>query len=448
VGGVAGLKLPDAGVAAGYFSPLFQVVTMTGPTRRQVLRRAGVTAGAVAALAGCTNDTGRNGGDGSGGSDGGTGGSPSGDDSTDTGGGEDSGADTAYGAWLLPPEEGESDRYIFRSSRPQRLRSLESSLGDVDLEQFSGTVAPGVPWTDVAAFHRVPGAVVLTGDLSVGEWQSSLTDREFAESETYRGFSLYTRDGGGAVGFGDGTVVVNQSSASGLATVRTVIDANNGEVATGPEADEAVGAVVAALGNGELVSGGRVGGGSPFERASVAGQRFAVGEDETEYRAAVVFENEGAVDADRLGELVGASELFAGPDAVTVERQGRTAVATGTLATGDVSTFSPNLQGEDAGETPPQVQFQFESDGEGTLTITHAGGDNVPAAELYIRGSGFVETSGVDMTGPGQWQGTADDGEVAAGDSVTVGVSGDWEVLVVWQTEDGGRSATLARQSA
>jgi hypothetical protein len=53
------------------------------------------------------------------------------------------------------------------------------------------------------------------------------------------------------------------------------------------------------------------------------------------------------------------------------------------------------------------------------------------------------------MTGPGQWRGSASgevDGEsaVVAGDRVEVGVRSSYELYVVWESEDGDQSATLA----
>lgn len=96
----------------------------------------------------------------------------------------------------------------------------------------------------------------------------------------------------------------------------------------------------------------------------------------------------------------------------------------------------------------PQVAFSFDYDeSAGTVTITHDGGDTVAASKLYVRGTGFANASGADMTGPGRWGGSTS-GEtgggpaVVAGDRVTVGVESDCELRVVYEGAD--RAATLA----
>jgi len=99
----------------------------------------------------------------------------------------------------------------------------------------------------------------------------------------------------------------------------------------------------------------------------------------------------------------------------------------------------------------PAVAFSFDYDeSAGTVEITHDGGDSVQATALHVRGAGFADADGADMTSGGQWRGSASgeiDGEsaVVAGDRVVVGVDGDYELAVVWEREDDQVSATLAR---
>ena len=100
--------------------------------------------------------------------------------------------------------------------------------------------------------------------------------------------------------------------------------------------------------------------------------------------------------------------------------------------------------------TAPAISFEFDYDStRGTVEITHSGGDSVRVRSLSIRGEGFADAARADMTGPGQWRGSASgevDGEsaVVAGDRVEVGVRSSYELYVVWESEDGDQSATLA----
>lgn len=71
------------------------------------------------------------------------------------------------------------------------------------------------------------------------------------------------------------------------------------------------------------------------------------------------------------------------------------------------------------------------------MTITHTAGDTVAADELAVQGEGFVDASEADMTAAGEWAGTSgDDGSVAAGDSVVVGVRADCSLRVIWSGEN------------
>lgn len=91
---------------------------------------------------------------------------------------------------------------------------------------------------------------------------------------------------------------------------------------------------------------------------------------------------------------------------------------------------------------PLKADFRFEYNPDpGTVEVTHIGGDSIPADELYIRGEGFADAAGADMTAAGQWAGPASarlEGRpaVGSGDSVTVGAAGDYVLRVFWEDEE------------
>ncbi|MEF8871590.1 MAG: ABC transporter substrate-binding protein, partial [Haloarculaceae archaeon] len=94
----------------------------------------------------------------------------------------------------------------------------------------------------------------------------------------------------------------------------------------------------------------------------------------------------------------------------------------------------------------PQVSFgvEYNSD-DGTLVITHEAGDAVTASNLSVYGDGIAQTGTWEELG-GSTSGTSG-GEptVAAGDRVTVDVSAEYSVRVVW--ESGQDSATLVSET-
>ncbi len=112
----------------------------------------------------------------------------------------------------------------------------------------------------------------------------------------------------------------------------------------------------------------------------------------------------------------------------------------------------------------PQAAFDFEYtldatldeegnpwnsvDNDGTLTITHVEGDTISSNRLYVRGTSIT------TAGAGLWSEQVTsyyddeaDGEVTAGDSISIEVNSSSKVRVVWESPDGDSSSTLAEYS-
>lgn len=96
-----------------------------------------------------------------------------------------------------------------------------------------------------------------------------------------------------------------------------------------------------------------------------------------------------------------------------------------------IGTFVLGL-GDQVSTTSPQAQFSFESDGAGSVTVTHDGGDTIDSANLNIL------TNGTDASN--QFSGS-----VSAGTSVTVSASSDEVVRVVWSSPSDDSTATIGR---
>lgn len=104
-------------------------------------------------------------------------------------------------------------------------------------------------------------------------------------------------------------------------------------------------------------------------------------------------------------------------------------------------------QRDDEGDesVTPAVTFAFDyTADQQQVTIAHSSGDSVPAGNLYIRGEGIADGY------QGSWdeiEGSdyAPDDSMSAGNRLTIGVTGtDFELVVVWESESGSDSATLA----
>jgi hypothetical protein len=148
-------------------------------------------------------------------------------------------------------------------------------------------------------------------------------------------------------------------------------------------------------------------------------------------------------------------ELATALDEVSVSQDGSNVILRYENAVEDIAATVGALAGPSEDERRrtrgiPAVAFEFDYDSSrDTVEITHSGGDNVRATDLSIRGTGFADAARADMTGPGQWRGSASgemggESAVVAGDRVAVGVESDYELRVVWMSDDGDQSATLA----
>jgi len=120
-----------------------------------------------------------------------------------------------------------------------------------------------------------------------------------------------------------------------------------------------------------------------------------------------------------------------------------------------IATFVLGL-GDSLSNTAPQATFSFEYDqgddsvgggdysgssnsaGDGLLTVTHDGGDQIEAGNLEISGSSQTD-------GPLTNAGFSASSEITAGTQVQLRVDDGDTIRVVYSAESGGSSATLAR---
>lgn len=105
---------------------------------------------------------------------------------------------------------------------------------------------------------------------------------------------------------------------------------------------------------------------------------------------------------------------------------------------------TPDSNPEPALKTPPDASFEFEQ-GRTTMTVTHAGGDDIEASQLAIR------NTRISGTGTYQWtdfEGYDDETIVTEGDSIVVdrGVLSMWYASIVWLSPDGETEIVLEKR--
>ncbi|MHB9285729.1 type IV pilin [Halobacteriales archaeon Cl-PHB] len=151
-------------------------------------------------------------------------------------------------------------------------------------------------------------------------------------------------------------------------------------------------------------------------------------------------------------------QLFDDDDAVSPVIGVILMVAITVILAAVIATFVLGL-GEQVSKTAPQASFSFDyesgtfdgdwnsgsSNGDGTLTITHAGGQGIPASQLSIAGSSAV--SNAQYTDSSDGPAYAGTSQINAGDSVKIVIASSDTIRVVWNSENGQQSATLREWS-
>jgi flagellin-like protein len=130
-------------------------------------------------------------------------------------------------------------------------------------------------------------------------------------------------------------------------------------------------------------------------------------------------------------------ELFADDNAVSPVIGVILMVAITVILAAVIGTFVLDI-GNKVGDTSPQASFSFDY-GSSEVTITHDGGDSISEDRISIEDTD--DTNDLTKTGS--------DGEYTAGNEVASGTYDSGETIrVVWTSDDGETSATLAESDA
>lgn len=446
-------------------------------------RRALVASGTalVAAVAGCTGLTGSDNGDegsesaspnndsenasgdttDSGGSDdsdaaaGSGGGGPRDDiddsgesNNTDSGGGSDDTVDVESAATDWIAEEA-LDGMPVRVQRP-------ASLAAVDGFDYSNTFAGDLPvlTTEEVGLQITGrnGPVVLLGtfdanDVVHGFEESAM--EALQSNDSYRGYDLYSE-----VPFTSGTVVLGvDDGAAVVATERarleTTIDASRGDATRLVDANSEFEQLQSEFEDAQFYQTVR----PETESDLLFGLSVAVDPGETQ--VTVVTDHGGPGDAESFAEVAPDLIADAGLTDPSVDIDGETVRATGTISTGELSGLGEvadtlfgsmgeyfGLTGEEEPDSP-QVSFDYNYDETSeTLAIAVVAGDTFTAGQVIAEGSGFdaAGASWAEFAG----EEVSPETTVTAGDQVVLeGVAPNATVELTWVNPDGGDSVVV-----
>lgn len=257
----------------------------------------------------------------------------------------------AYRRWLPAPRTQGFDSYTFNFVRPRSWLEGDGAIHE-EMERFFATIESTYADTGVAAgemetFLYFTNQVVITGSFEGDAVRDRLGERGYTHRGTYEDYDVYAADDGNgdAVGIDGSTLVwANHGPASGLVgDVETTIDAERGDTPRYDAENEAFGAMVDALGGGDLVTGQTHAPEQPTARerglsaAVVAsGTALTIDGETVAVRLPVVLESEAAMDGADVDAWANDAGRFDFLADRAVERDGRVATVTGRLPTADV----------------------------------------------------------------------------------------------------------------
>jgi hypothetical protein len=429
---------------------------MKQPSRRRLLAATGAAAASFS-LAGCSSDSGD--GDGTP-----TDTEPSETDQPTTDGATtDEGADTdgsgeSVGSdqlrqWVPVAEALETDvqaSVLYEADMAAVTASTadfyEGTYDRIARTLLGPNLAEVVPADDRGRVVQIATAatVLLGTTMSDDELGTALTDAGLSESGSQGDATLYE---GSLNGSSTTTAVVDSTVVQSFGpnatdTVETVLDARAGEVARlVPNVDE-IETLYERLGDAALTVVSERGEDTPsgdpsLDGATALGYGWAFGADNTELTLAITYDDETSPDASAVASYFGDQGGFSDYRSVAGSVEGQLVLVTGSIATDEFDLLSAGTPGESDGadSEPPQVQFDFLFE-DGTMTLTHDGGDALQASNLTLR----VGDSQAGSQFADEYE------EVTAGDSITVDISGvdsGTQVALIWS--DGQQGAVLAR---
>jgi hypothetical protein len=355
----------------------------------------------------------------------------------------------------------------------ESLEEANERIEAVDLEEIEHLSLVGGGETD---YSRYGVSFVVEGSFDVEAIRSELESKgEGAEYDTgsHQGYDLYYGEqesayssqsfavalSGDAVVFG----MVEDEEVTGRAAAEAMIDADSGSRAGYYDESEYARVLVDAMGDATFVMGAEFDLGSGVrdriqdERArdlsqglEAAGMTGTLGAETTDYEFVLAYEEGTDVPEESAQTLVDEAreqspEAFEHVEDVSIRSGDRTLTVTTTVQSeelfddfSDMGVMSGSATGSgSATATMPQVSFGFDwsaVDEGGHVTITHQSGDSIDADRLSITG---------DVVSVTEW-GPTSDGTVRAGSSAEAVVESGGDVRVVWTSEDGNTSATLA----
>lgn len=366
-------------------------------------------------------------------------------------GSDDQAAAETGNPWLVSPDTLGRNHYAFSTIQPSTIMEHKSALAEEMRSNFETQMQlDGVDTVgSLDALHRIANAIlVLAGPFDRYPLTSQLSEAGFEETGSHGEYTLYSSGTSQTFAVSDSRFVQASTRNTDIevdaeTAVTSTLDAYSGAGDRYQNVNDDCAQLQSALGAGDIVIGRTNKSTQSVESAVAEGARWRVEGDQTDIATTIVYPEADVADESAVQSWASEGKPF-GETTPSVAADGRTVTASAKVPTSDVVGFDVGWKVTGGRQTSPTASFEWSYDPQtGTMTLTHDGGDSIEASKLAVEGDGFADREGADQTSAGTWQGsTTEDGLVAAGNQVVVGVTSDYVLELVFH---GDQTVTLAR---
>lgn len=393
------------------------------PTRRTLLKQAGVIAAASASLSGCTESL------------------PPLGNRVQYGrvNAPDVNADPTYRQWLpaasaLPTDD--LDPGYVNYVQPGNLGQQEAGMVNKDAHFFQKLYLDefGLDYEDydavIGLHHTTKSTYVLEGDITTETVTQTLLDSGYTTAGSYQDHELFDRTDSARTAAVSPEAIVWSHHEQSTAIVEAVIDANRGAAPRYHETDGAFAQATDAIGTGAWTMIGGLGI-DPTGSALVRSMTYMPGDDGVYYIHKQLYPENDPVSEQALRDALEDDTRARGSQSVDIRIDGQIAT---------IAMYRPHesLQTDYAGVTVPVITWGVENDGE-TLTIRHEAGDSTPAESITVSTQRGSERTEIES----QFSDNLD--RIQPGDILTIDVP-DSDADRIWGTfspVDAARSASF-----
>lgn len=289
-----------------------------------------------------------------------------------------------YRQWLPAasalPSDDLDPRYV-NYVQPQNLGQQETGMANKDAHFFQKLYLDSFglnykSYDSVIGLHRTTKSTyVLEGDITTETVTQTLLDSGYTTAGSYQDYELFDRTDSPRTAAVSPTAIVWAHHEQSTAVVEAVIDAKRGAVPRHHETDDAFASATDAIGAGSWTMIGGLGI-DPTKSALICSMTYMPGDDGIYYIHKPLYPENNVITDQTLRDALEENTRARDSRSVDIQIEGQ-------IATIAMHLPHESLQTDYADATVPIITWGVETDGE-TLTIQHEAGDSTPAESVTV----------------------------------------------------------------